>query len=138
MPAKSRRKAARKATRAKWEAALTKIAAEPAKADEATPTQFLPKIVAALRDKGYVQDEIVKKVLSLHLGVTDREIRSADQAMRRGNAGAASETGAQPGDSPSPAAPPAQSRPSRTWSSPFAARANGRSAQTGTARDTEA
>ena len=43
MPAKSRRKAARKATRAKWEAALTKIAAEPAKADEATPTQFLRK-----------------------------------------------------------------------------------------------
>jgi len=135
MPVKTSRKAARKATRAKWEAALTKITAEPVEADESTPSQFLPKIVAALRDKGYVQDEIVKKVMSLRLGVTDREIRTTDQALRRGDSGAGSEAGSQPADPPSPDAP--APRPSSSWATPFASRGNARGAAGARAADAE-
>ncbi len=84
MPRKTIRKPVPIAARPKWEAALSKIEALPPKTAEDGPVHFLPRFVAALREKGYMQDEIVQKLLGLRLGLTDREIRTADKAHRQG------------------------------------------------------
>ena len=84
MPTKTIRKPVPIAARPKWEAALSKIEALPPKTAEDGPAHYLPRFVAALREKGYMQDEIVQKLLALRLGLTDREIRTADKAHRQG------------------------------------------------------
>jgi hypothetical protein len=70
--------------------------------------------VAALRDKGYVQGEIVEKILGLRLGITDREIRAVDRTLRRD--GESASAPAPP--SASPTNPPAPSPGTRTPSRP--------------------
>jgi len=84
VPTKTTRKSVPIAARPKWEAALSKIEALPPKTAEDGPAHYLPRFVAGLREKGYMQDEIVQKLLGLRLGLTDREIRTADKAHRQG------------------------------------------------------
>jgi hypothetical protein len=78
-----KRHAPKAPSRSDWEAAFAKVEAVPAKATEDTAAEFLPKFVAALREKGYIQGEVVARIMALKLGVTDRQIRDADKALRQ-------------------------------------------------------
>lgn len=55
-------KRAARATRVQLEVALAVIEALPAKTPEAPSAQFLPKFIAKLRAKGYVQGDIVQRI----------------------------------------------------------------------------
>ena len=79
-----KRHAVKAPSRSDWEAAFQKVESIPAKASEDTAAEFLPKFVAALREKGYVQGEVVARIMALKLGVTDRQIRDADKAFLKG------------------------------------------------------
>lgn len=135
-PGRRRRTTGKAPTRSDWEAAFQKVEAIPAKASGDTAAEFLPRFVAALREKGYVQGEIVARIMALRLGVTEREIREADKALlgrSRGSRHTPSSPqngapGPTPAKAPSEAAqvPPAQ---------PSGARVNGRSTHAGLSGD---
>jgi hypothetical protein len=111
-----RRHTAKAPARSDWEAAFQKVESMPAKASEDTAAEFLPKFVAALREKGFVQNEVVERIMALKLGVTDRQIRDADKAYRKahpapvvpasGAPAAAAPAPAATAQTPVPAAPP--------------------------------
>ena len=121
-----RRHPAKAPARSDWEAAFQKVESMPAKASEDTAAEFLPKFVAALREKGFVQNEVVERIMALRLGVTDRQIRDADKAHRKAHpapissASTAALVPAPPPHTPVPAAPPSGSRaPVRTTHAGF-------------------
>jgi hypothetical protein len=78
----------------------------PAKASEDTAAEFLPKFVAALREKGFVQNEVVERIMALKLGVTDRQIRDADKAYRKAHPPVLPISGAPAAPAVRPAVPP--------------------------------
>lgn len=138
MDGQSRRKFTRRAPRSQWRAALSEVAAVPAKPDEDTPAQFLPQLIAALREKGYLQDEIVQKISSLRLGVTSREICAADRALRGVDAGTSRRAGSRPAHEPvPPTIPPTPSDASPGTATAPSVRRNGTSIHAGLAGDEE-
>jgi hypothetical protein len=62
---------------------------------EDVASEYLPRFVAKLRELHYKQDDIVKTIVAMNLGVTERQIRLADSAWskKHGKAHAASVNG---------------------------------------------
>ena len=135
-PGRRRRTTGKAPTRSDWEAAFQKVEAIPAKASGDTAAEFLPRFVAALREKGYVQGEIVARIMALRLGVTNREIREADKVVVRNGHGppralAAPHNGAAP---PTPGKA-ATASPTVPAVQPSGVRVNGRSTHAGLSGD---
>jgi hypothetical protein len=88
MGAKPTRRPTSLASREKWQAALDDFVRIEARATgDDIVSEFLPKLVAALRAKGYGQKQIVDQILQRRLGVSDRAIRSADRDVRKAQGG---------------------------------------------------
>ena len=64
-----------------FESALESIQTmEPKTPKDSIASEYLPRYVAKLRELKYTQDDIVTTIVALNLGVTERQIRSADSA----------------------------------------------------------
>jgi hypothetical protein len=86
-----------------FEHALREIEQLPPKARrENVAAEYLPRFVAKLRELGYTQDDIVRTIAGMNLGVTERQIRGADstwtkQHPKPASGGAAAARGAAGG-----------------------------------------
>jgi hypothetical protein len=75
------------AGREAFDKALTELdQLQPRAAKENIASEYLPRFVNKLRELGYKQDDIVKTIVAMNLGVTERQIRLADSAWTKEHA----------------------------------------------------
>jgi hypothetical protein len=72
------------AGREAFEEALREIERMPRRApEENLAEEYLPRFIGQLRALGYTQDDIVRTIARMNLGMTERQIRAADSAWSK-------------------------------------------------------